>query len=135
MAKATRTTRKSTRRHKAPPRRAVAALTRLSSELQPTLRQFTRRLRPGLVRLERQVEIAQARTRREAARLLRRASEELGRLEAKGERRWRHLTERARRDAMRWLHRVERALEKPRPRRTGTRAGSSRAKLDVAAGI
>jgi len=135
MAKATRTTRKSTRRPQTPPRRAVTALTRLRGELQPTLRQFTRRLRPGLVRLERQVEIAEARTRREAARLLRRASEELGRLEAKGEHRWRHLTERARRDAVRWLHRVERALEKARPRRTRTRARPSRTKLDMAAGI
>jgi len=88
-----------------------------------------------LVRLERQVEIAEARTRRQAARLLRRASEELGRLEAKGERRWQHLTERARRDAVRWLRRVEQALEKAGPRRGRTRARASRAKLDVAAGI
>jgi hypothetical protein len=136
MAKATRTTiRKNTRRRTAPARGAKTALARLSGELQPTLRQFTRRLRPGLARLERQVEVAEARTRREAARLLRRASEELGRLEAKGEQRWRHLTERARRDAVRWLHRVERAIEKGGPRRGRTRARASRTKLDLAAGI
>jgi len=136
MAKATRaTTRKTNRRRIAPVRGAKAALGRISDELQPTLRQFTRRLRPGLARLERQVEVAEARTRREAARLLRRASEELGRLEAKGEQRWRHLTERARRDAVRWLHRVERAIEKGRPRRGRSRGRASRTKLDIAAGI
>jgi hypothetical protein len=38
---------------------------------------------------------------------------------------------------VRWLHRVEKALEKGGPRRgrRGARARASRAKLDVAAGI
>jgi hypothetical protein len=129
MAKATRRTRKGARR------RNALALARLSEELQPTLRQFTRRLKPGLARLERQVEVAEARTRCEAARLLRRASEALGRLEAEGERRWQHLTARARRDAVRWLHRVERAIEKSGAGHKRPRPRASRSKLDMAAGI
>ena len=60
---------------------------------------------------------AQANPRREATRLLREASHALGRFEAEGERRWRKLTAPARREAIRLLHRLERALAVPKRRR------------------
>jgi hypothetical protein len=64
-------------------------------------------MRRQLGLLERQVGRAQVRYRRQAARLLREASEELGRLEALGQRRWRTLDVRARR---RLLGRLESAV-------------------------
>ena len=64
-----------------------------------------------LNQLERDVERAQARTRRQAARLLRDASHRLGHLEAQGERNWRKLNARARRETLAVLRRLERAVE------------------------
>jgi len=90
---------------------AVRTLGRLEDELPATLKQFSRRVRRGLESLERRIDSAEVRSRREIARLLREASHQLGRFEAEGDRHWRRLTARARRDALQILHRIERALE------------------------
>jgi len=114
-----KTTRKGTRT-KAAAKRSDDAYKRLERELPPRLRDFSRRARRGLSSLERDIEKAEARTRRGAARLLREASHALGRFEAEGERRWRKLSAPARREAVRLLRRLERRFENaiaPRSRR------------------
>jgi len=90
--------------------RALGVLGRLERELPPTLRQFSRRVRTGLTRLEREIVNARSLARGEATRLLRDASQALGRYEAYGERQWRRLTTPARREALRILRRLEKAL-------------------------
>ena len=70
-----------------------------------------------LTRLEKQVETAQRDARRRWTRLLRDASHELGRLEAQGERAWRKRTAKARRDAVKALQRMEKAI-KAKPGKT-----------------
>ena len=75
-------------------------------------------MRAGLTELEHEIGRAQANPRREATRLLREASHALGRFEAEGERRWRKLTAPTRREAIRLLHRLERALATPKRRRS-----------------
>ena len=56
------------------------------------------------------------RARRRSTRLLREATHQLGRLEAEAERRWKKLSHQARHDAARLLHRLEVAIEPPRPK-------------------
>ena len=105
---AKRSTRKKKATRKSPARKAggtarsrrAAAVARIEQELPPTLRQYSKRVRVGLTRLERKIEKAEARTRRTTARALRDLSHQLGRFEAEGERRWRRLTSRARREAL-----------------------------------
>jgi hypothetical protein len=87
-----------------------------AQELPATLRQLTTRMRGQLGVLERQVVRVQLRTRRQAARLLREASEELGRLEALGQRRWRKLDARARRRLHGVLLRLDQAVAADRAR-------------------
>jgi hypothetical protein len=81
-----------------------------AAELPEKLGQLTARMRVQCGELERQVDRVQARYRRQAARLLREASEEIGRLEALGQRHWRTLDTRARRRLASLLERVESAL-------------------------
>lgn len=107
-------------------RRTAEALARLEPDLPPTLRDFSKRVRRGLTELEREIERVQQRYRRQRARLLREVSHQLGRFEAEGERRWKKLNTQARRDALRLLKRLEKAIEPPqrkkRPRKkTATR--------------
>lgn len=87
------------------------------AELPEKLGQVTAQMRTQLGELERQVDRAQARYRRRAARLLREASEEIGRLEAVGERGWRKLDVGARRRLADLLERLEGAC--------GSQAGAS----------
>jgi len=103
------TTRKKATRQKSG-RNAVA---QLEAELPPNLRDFSRRARRGLTRLEKRVDTARRDARRRWTRLLRDASHQLGRIEAEGERRWRKQSRLARRDAVRMLRRLERAIEPP----------------------
>jgi hypothetical protein len=106
-------TKKKTRkvaRKKAVTKRAKSSFERFEHELPPNLREFSHRVRAGLTSLERDIEKAQAQTRRRATSLLREASHTLGRYEAEGERRWRKLTRPARREAVRLLRRLEGAL-------------------------
>jgi hypothetical protein len=102
-----------TARRKTAGRQTGAALARLEQELPTNLRDFSRRVRRGLRGLEKEIGSA----RREAARLLRDASHALGRFEAEGDRRWRKLAAPPRREALRLLRRLERALEAPKPRK------------------
>jgi len=93
---------------------------RIEEELPPELRQYAKRMRQGLSRLEKQLASAQEGARRRWAHLLREASHQLGRIEALGEREWRKRTTQARRDAVKLLRRLEKAIEPrsaARPRR------------------
>jgi hypothetical protein len=89
-----------------------AALGRL--ELPPTLRDYAKQVRGRLDRLEREISRASVDVRRRAARLLRDASHQLGRLEAEGEAGWRRLTSPYRRQLIDLLRRLEKALAPPR---------------------
>jgi len=91
--------------------RTSAALDRLERELPTTLRDFSRRIRGGLGKLEGEIDRAQAKYRRRGVRLLREGSHRLGALEARGERGWRDLSERARKEILSVLHRIEHAVE------------------------
>jgi len=112
--------------------RAGSALKRIEPELPPNLREFSRRVRSGLGRLERQIEQAQASARREAARLLRDASHALGRFEAEGERRWRKLAAPARREALRLLQRLEKAMQPPARKKAARKVSRPAAPRSVA---
>ena len=95
-------------------RQAKSTVQRIEEELPPELRPYARRMRQGLSRLEKQLASAQAGARRRWAHLLREASHQLGRVEALGEREWRRRSTQARRDAVKLLRRLEKAIE---PRR------------------
>lgn len=101
----------------APRRRARSTIRRLEDELPTELRDFSRRVRRDLTHLERRIEHARKDARRGLTRILRDVSHELGRLEAQGERRWRRLTNQARRDAVRALRKLEKAIEPPKRKR------------------
>jgi hypothetical protein len=116
-ARRSKASKKTTRRAKPPLAVARKALKQMQSELPATLDQFSKRVRMGLTRLERTVEKAEVRYRRQAARMLRDASHRLGRFEAEGERRWKKLTSEARREALSLLRRMERTLEAQQPRK------------------
>jgi hypothetical protein len=116
------------RSRKAPARGAArrrangSAFERIERGLPPTLREYSRRVQALLDRLERQIDKLEVQARKRAARLIRDASHALGRLEAQGERSWLRLTTKARRDTLRVLSRLERAVEPPkRTRRTAVR--------------
>jgi hypothetical protein len=109
--------------------KARRAVQRIEVELPPELRPYARRMRQGLSRLEKQLASAQAGARRSWARLLREASQQLGRVEALGEREWRKRSIRARRDAVKLLRRLEKAIEPParaRPRRKPAKRAAAR---------
>ena len=114
------------------PRVAAAKrkIQRVGAELPTTLEEFSKRVRARLGKLERSIEEAEVRYRREAARVLRQASHQLGRFEAEGERRWKKLTTEARRDALAVLRKMEKFLEskepsarRPAPRRKASGRG------------
>lgn len=86
-------------------------------ELPPTLRDYASQVRGRLDRLERELTKAQVDVRRRAARLLREASHQLGRLEAEGEAGWRRLTAPYRRQLVDLLRRLEKAVAPTRPTR------------------
>jgi hypothetical protein len=86
-------------------------------ELPPTLRDYAKQVRGRLDRLERDLARAQVDVRKRAARLLREASHQLGRLEAEGEAGWRRLTAPYRRQLVDLLRRLEKAVEPTRTTR------------------
>lgn len=94
--------------------RLGAALSRI--ELPPTLRDYAGQVRHRLDGLEREVTRTSTDVRRRAARLIREASHQLGRLEAKGEAGWRRLTRPYRRQLVDLLGRLEKAVA-PQPAR------------------
>jgi hypothetical protein len=110
-----RTAKKSAVRRKSGARdRARTAFARFEAELPPNLRDFSKRVQRGLSRLEKQIENAQRDARRRWTRLLRDVSHQLGRVESEGERRWRAQSLQARREAVRLLRRLEKAIEPPK---------------------
>jgi hypothetical protein len=112
-------TRKKTTRRKTTARTALA---RLEAEMPKSLREFRGRVSKQLGQLEKDIERAGIQTRRRAAKLIREASHQLGRLEAKGEPGFRKLTTPYRREITRLLGRLERAVAPPAARRkTGAR--------------
>jgi len=92
------------------PKRPAGKSAAAPADLPDRLRDFSKELRSQLLKVERELVSAQAGYRRRAARLLREGSVELGRLEAKGEREWQRLGERARRDVVSILRRIEKLL-------------------------
>jgi len=112
VKRATTTRKRAVRRKAGRPTAAQAetALKRVQTELPATLKEFGRHVRSRLGKLERTVEKAEVRYRREAAKVLRQASHQLGRFEAEGGRRWKKLTAQARREALTVLRRMEKAL-------------------------
>jgi hypothetical protein len=109
-------TRKKTARKRAAAKKRTPALIQLEAELPPTLRDFSRRVRRGLARLEKRIEKDRADARRRGMRMLREASHRLGHFEAQGEREWRRQSLRARRATVQLLRRLERAVE-PTPKK------------------
>jgi len=100
--------------------KAKSTVQRIEEELPPELRPYAKRMRQGLARLEKQLVSAQEGARRRWTHLLREASHQLGRVEALGEREWRKRSTQARRDAVKLLRRLEKAIEPrsvARPRR------------------
>jgi hypothetical protein len=110
---ARKTTRKTTRKKTS----AKSAIRRFEEEVLPAdLRAYSRRVRRGLSRVEREIEKSQRDARRRWTRLLRDVSHQLGRIEAQGEKRWNQRTTQARRDAVKLLKKLERAIEPPKKR-------------------
>src|SRR3990172_461615 len=121
MAARKKTARKATRRAAS----ARSALPRL--ELPRNLQEFRKRIETQLNALERDVSRARTETRRRAARLIREASHQLGRLEARGETGWRQLAESYRKELVRLLGRLERAIV-PKGSARAVRKGGARVK-------
>jgi molybdenum-dependent DNA-binding transcriptional regulator ModE len=109
-------------------KKGIAKVERLSDELPASLDEFSRRVHRQLTRLEGEVDRAEARARREIARVLRQASHRLGRYEAEGEKRWKKLTAQARREALTMLRKLEKLIEpKASARKRGGAARGKRA--------
>jgi hypothetical protein len=108
-------------------------LDRVARQVPPTLQQYVRRVRVQLARLERDIERLSAPYRRGAARLLREASYQLGRLEARGEVGWRRLAAPVQRNAQRLLRRLERSVS-PRGARPKKRKAATRTRRRAATG-
>ena len=112
MAAAKKSTmKKATKKASGRARGAAAALSRL--ELPSTLQAYSKQVQKRLALLEKEIERAQTEARRRAARLLRTASHELGRLEAGGEQGWRKLAGDAQKQAIKLLAQLEKAIAPP----------------------
>lgn len=105
------------------------AFARIEDQLPPTLREYAGELRKRLDRLERELTKAQLEARKRAARLLREASHQLGRLEVGGEAAWRKLGASYQKDLVALLKRIEKVVSPPaKPRRPARKKSASRAK-------
>jgi hypothetical protein len=121
------TTKKKPARRKLGTGRARQVLARMEGDLPPNLAEFSRRVRRGLTRLERQIETARAGTARRSTGALREASRTLGRLEAQGQKRWKKLSTQTRKDAARVLRRLEKVIEPPKSKpSTASKPGTAR---------
>jgi hypothetical protein len=105
-------------------RRAKGRFAQFEAQLPTTLREFAGDLHKRLDRLEREAAKAQVEARRRAARLLREASHQLGRLEVGGEAAWRKLGAAYQKDLIALLGRLEKALAPARRRRQARRKAS-----------
>ena len=92
----------------------VRRTTGRTADFPKTLDAYARRLRTQMTKLERRLEKARDQASRRGTKLLREASEYLGRAEACGERTWRE----GRKEAARFLDRLEKTIE---PKGTGVR--------------
>jgi hypothetical protein len=117
-----KTATKATRKKKAG--RSVRA--RLEAELPTSLAEFVRQVTVRLNRLEKQLDKAEGRYRREWTRTLKNVSRQLGRFEAEGEKRWKKLTDAPRRDAVRLLRKLEKAIEPPKGKATRRKKAGAR---------
>ncbi|RIL05668.1 MAG: hypothetical protein DCC71_09485 [Proteobacteria bacterium] len=118
-----------TRKKKSARSRSANAFARFEGQLPPTLREYAAELRKRLDRLESDLAKAQLEARKRAARLLREASQQLGRLEVGGEAAWRKLGASYQKDLVALLKRLEKAVSPPRAaRRPAQRKTASRAK-------
>ena len=114
---------------------SVSPLDRLTKDLPPTLREFSRQVQGRLNRLEREIDRVQASYRKQIAHLIRVASHRLGQLEAQGEGQWRRLAEPARKEVIRLLSQLEKAISPPTRQAKKVvrevKKGVEQAKLDV----
>ena len=92
----------------------IAASDLLGAELPNSLKALSRQLRRDLNAIEKQIETAGKETRRSLTRVVRDASHHLGTLEARGQKEWRKMSARARREVESTLRRVKRATQKKR---------------------
>jgi hypothetical protein len=106
--------------------RRTNPLARLEGQLPPTLREYAGELRKRLDRLERDVTKAQLEARRRAAKLLREASQQLGRLEVAGEAGWRKLGASYQKELVALLKRLEKALAPPAARKRPRKKAAAR---------
>jgi hypothetical protein len=118
---------------------ALSAVARWEKELPPTLRDYANLVRRQLSTLEKQVEQARADVRRAAMRIMRMASYRLGVLEERGEGAWLRLTVPYRREAVRVLQILEKAVAPPKQavrrakRKTTKKKASKKASKTTAA--
>lgn len=125
---AARTARKSASKR----RKNAGAFARLEGQLPPTLREYAGDLRKRLDRLERDLAKARLEARKRAAKLLREASHQLGRLEVGGEAAWRKLGASYQKDLVALLKRIEKALAPPAKRRPARKKRATPASASTA---
>lgn len=125
---AARTARKSTTKRGRP----ASTFALLEGQLPPTLREYAGDLRKRLDRLERDLAKAQLEARKRAARLLREASHQLGRLEVGGEAAWRKLGAAYQKDLVALLKRIEKALAPAAKRRPARKKKAAATETSVA---
>jgi hypothetical protein len=106
--------------------RGRKAFIRIEEQLPPTLREYAAEIRKRLDRLEREIARARVEARRRAARVLRDASQQLGRLEVGGEAGWRRLGASYQKDLISLLRRLEKTLA-PRAAGSARRSPKKRA--------
>lgn len=82
-----------------------------------SLDQFSRQIRKNLTSLEKQMNKAGKEYRRSTISLFREVSHQLGHFEALGERRWKKLTNNARKDVAKLLRRLEKVIEPAKGRK------------------
>lgn len=99
--------RKKTSKKKGGKKKAARSL--VGSELPKSLSAFSRQLKRDLNSIEKEIEDAGRGTRRSLARILRDASSQLGRLEARGQKEWRSLSKKAQREVDNIVRRVKKA--------------------------
>ena len=130
------TRRKKVRRKSAARRKAIgaarSAIARIEAELPKNLRDYVTQVETQLNRLEKRIERAGTSARRQATRLLREASKQIGSLEARGEAAWRRLTAPYRKEAGALLDRLEAAIA-PAPKRKPRRKRAPKKKAEAVA--
>jgi hypothetical protein len=102
--------RKATKKKTARRGKKSARVDLVGSELPKSLKAFGKQLRRDLSEIEKRIETAGKEARRGLARVVRDASHQLGKLEARGEREWRSLSKKAQGDVDKVAKRVRKVL-------------------------